>query len=91
VGEGCDAFWTGGLQHSSLLLPSLADGICRRVGTVEADFLASVQAYPAEGAWGSLMIAEIGECMVNLEEEGVEAEHIPEAAQVKLKLQSMST
>jgi hypothetical protein len=37
------------------------------------------------------MIAEIGECMVKLEEEGVEAEHIPEAAQVKLKLQSMST
>jgi hypothetical protein len=43
-----------------------------------------------EGVWGSLMIAEIGECMVKLEEEGVEAEHIPEAAQ-KLKLQSMST
>jgi hypothetical protein len=37
------------------------------------------------------MIAKIGEYMVKLEEEGIEAEHIPEAAQVKLKLQSMST
>jgi hypothetical protein len=37
------------------------------------------------------MIAEIGECMMKLEEEGVEAQHIPEEVQVKLKLQSMST
>jgi hypothetical protein len=37
------------------------------------------------------MIADIGECMMMLEVEGVEEEHIPEEARVKLKLQSMST
>lgn len=44
-----------------------------------------------EGVWDSLMIAGIGECMMMLEVEGVEEEHIPEEARVKLKLQSMST
>jgi hypothetical protein len=44
-----------------------------------------------EDVWDSLMIAEIWECMMKLEEEGVEAEHIPEESRVKLKLRSMST
>jgi len=38
-----------------------------------------------EGVWDSLMIAEIGECMMKLEENGVETEDIPEEARVRLK------
>lgn len=43
-----------------------------------------------EGVWDSLMIAEIGECMMKLEEQGVEAEHIPEEARVRLKHVNMN-
>ncbi len=31
-----------------------------------------------EGVWDGLMIAEIGECMMKLEKEGVQTEDIPE-------------
>jgi hypothetical protein len=43
-----------------------------------------------EGVWDSLMIAEIGECMMKLEEEGVETERIPEEARVRLKHVNMN-
>jgi hypothetical protein len=43
-----------------------------------------------EGVWDSLMIAEIGECMMKLEEDGVETEHIPEEARVRLKHVNMN-
>jgi hypothetical protein len=43
-----------------------------------------------EGVWDSLMIAEIGECMMKLEEEGVETEHIPEEVRVRLKHVNMN-
>jgi hypothetical protein len=43
-----------------------------------------------EGVWDSLMIAEIGNCMMKLEEDGVETEHIPEEARVRLKHVNMN-
>ncbi|KAE9363257.1 hypothetical protein N431DRAFT_524157 [Stipitochalara longipes BDJ] len=43
-----------------------------------------------EGVWDSLMIAEIGECMMKLEEESVETEDIPEEARVRLKHVNMN-
>ncbi len=43
-----------------------------------------------EGLWDSLVIAEIGECMMKFEEEGVETEHIPEEARVRLKHVNMN-
>jgi hypothetical protein len=79
-------------SFDSGLTPWLS-AVCKwcRDRTVRREAIRLLRAISAqEGVWDSLMIAEIGECMMKLEEEGVETEHIPEEARVRLKHVNMN-